>query len=153
MLLQILKEIGPYLAVILSLLFVVWRARGILDKYGNKLDQIINTTNVNTNLIGNLSHVLTEREVINSDDLLRINEVYQASLNIQPLNPNPLTNDEITRLNNYINKSKHQLLNLTELEDFKSLVQKLKDEYPDAASTTKLVNYAAFLTGTHGNST
>ena len=97
--------------------------------------------------------MLTENKVISSGDLLRINEVYQNSLNIEPINPNPLSNDEIQRLNNYINKSKHQLLSPVELEDFKVLAQKLIDEYPDAANTTKIANYAAFISGTYGQST
>ena len=152
MLLDVLREIGPYL-VILTLFLLGWRIRGRLDKYDNKLDQIIDTTNVNSNLIGNLSHVLVKKKVLSSDDLIEINKTYVESLKIQRLNPNPITKEELDRVNGYISKAKHSLLTPAEFKDFKELVRKLQIENPDVASTAKLANYVAFISGTYGDST
>lgn len=151
--LDILKEIGPYLAAVLLIGGLGWKASRIFLRYEQKLEQIITSSNNNTNLIGALTGMLADNKVISSGDLIKINGVLVSSLQIQPLNPNPISPEELARLNGYIQKAEHELLTQAELVDFKALLLVLKAEKPNDVLVNKLINYSAFISGTYGQST
>ena len=148
---QILTLVG----VIVAIIGVPWYLRGRFAKLDNrltsvenKLNELIRSNNTLNNLSGTLIHLLHDKKIMDDDDFKSILGSYTKALNVQEISPNPLSPEELDRLNSYIRKAKSgDFFSADEVEDYNALVQELNKERGDDPNVWPLVALGAFLLG------
>lgn len=101
-----------------------------------------------SNLVGIILNILRKGKLISEDDMTTITQEQMKLQQVEPFKQNPLTDEEVQKLNSVINKAKHaKHLTADEVQEFVEIVEKMQDEMPDERIVWTLSNIAAFLGG------
>ena len=106
-------EIITLIGVLVAIIGVPWYLRGRFAKLEMrvgrvelKLNELIRSSNTLNNLSGTLIHLLHNKGIMDDDDFKTILGSYTKALDVQEISPNPLSPEELDRLNSYIRKAK-----------------------------------------------
>lgn len=152
---EIIIEIITLLGVLVAIIGVPWYLRGLFAKsevrvgrVEQKLNELIRSSNTLNNLSGTLIHLLHDKKIMDDDDFKNILGSYTKALDVQEISPNPLSPEELDRLNYYIRKAKNgDFFSAEEVEDYNALVSQLNKERGDDPNVWPLVALGAFLLG------
>ena len=148
-------EIITLIGVLVAIIGVPWYLRGRFAKLEMrvgrvelKLNELIRSSNTLNNLSGTLIHLLHNKGIMDDDDFKTILGSYTKALDVQEISPNPLSPEELDRLNSYIRKAKSgEFFSADEVEDYNTLVSELNKERGDDPSVWPLIALGAFLLG------
>ena len=113
-----------------------------------KLNELIRSSNTLNNLSGTLVHLLHEKKIMDDDDFSRVLGAYTEALDIHEISPNPISPEEVGRLNSYIRKARNgEFFSSDEVQDYNALVSELNREKGDDPNVWPLVALGAFLLG------
>jgi hypothetical protein len=119
-----------------------------VNRIRDGLNSIIGQSNNMLGLFGTLIGLLAKRETIDKEDFGNIIKDFTVIGRISEINVNPLSREEIDRLNGYIRKARQGgAFTRPEVEEYNELVTRLEEEKPDDPNIWPLVALAAFLLG------
>ncbi len=132
--------------------FLAWFFGRKFSSLEHKLAQLCTNHNSLSNLVGIMLNILRKGKLINEDELTAITQEQMKLQQVEPIKPNPLTDEEVQNLNSVINKAKHaKHLTADEVQEFIETVEKMQDETPNSPVVWSLSNVAAFLGGMYLN--
>lgn len=148
-------EIITLIGVLIAIIGVPWYLRGRFarlevqaGRIELKLNELIRSSNTLNNLSGTLIHLLHDKKIMDDDDFKSILGSYTKALDVQEISPNPLSPEELARLNSYIRKAQSgDFFSAVEVEDYNALVSELNKERGDDPNVWPLVALGAFLLG------
>lgn len=148
-------QILTLIAVIISIIGVPWYLRGYLGRLEQRMARLEQRMtrldqqgNGLLNITGKILDVLLRGRLITGDDLQVILANFAEMSRIVEMHPNPLSEEELRRLNEYIRKAKRgELFTPAEVEDYNRLVSVLEKERSDDPNVWPLVALGAFLLG------
>ena len=148
-------DVITLIGVIVAIIGVPWYLRGHfaklearLNRVELKLNELIRSSNTLNNLSGTLIYLLHNKKIMDDNDFSNILGSYTKALNIQEISPNPISPEELARLNSYIRKAQSgDFFSAVEVEDYNTLVSELNKERGDDPNVWPLVALGAFLLG------
>jgi hypothetical protein len=148
---QILSLIG----IIVAIVGVPWYLRGHFarleaqaNRTESKLNELIRVSNTLSSLNGTLINLLHAKKILDDDNFRTVLGTFTKALNVQEISPNPLSPEELQRLNGYVRKAQRgDFFNSAEVEDYNTLVRTVEHEKPNDPNIWPLVALGAFLLG------
>ena len=148
-------EIITLVGVVVAIVGIPWYLRGRFAKLDArvgrieaKLNELIRSSNTLNSLSGTLVHLLHEKDIMGDDDFKNVLGSYTRALDVKEISPNPLSQDQLDRLNSYIRKAQNgEFFSSAEVEDYSAMVADLNRERGDDPSVWPLVALGAFLSG------
>lgn len=148
-------DIITLIGVVVAIIGVPWYLRGRFaklearfNKVELKLNELVQLSNTLNNLSGILVSLLYSKKIMDDKDFSSILGNYTKALNIQEISPNPISPEELARLNKYIRKAQNgESFSAAEVEDYNALVKELNKEKGDDPNIWPLVALGAFLLG------
>ncbi|MBI4285945.1 MAG: hypothetical protein HY670_08645 [Chloroflexi bacterium] len=119
-----------------------------IDEIRDGINQTIRQSNGMLGLFGTLIGLLSEQGIIEKKNFGPILKDFAQIGRIGEIHPNPLSLEEVTRLNGYIRRAQQGgLFTREEVEEYNSLVRKLEQEKPNNPDVWPLLALAALLSG------
>ena len=142
--LPILTLIG----VIVAIVGVPWYLSRRFARIEAKLNEVIRVSNTLNSLNGTLINLLHSKKILDDDEFKTIVGTFTRALDVHEISPNPLSPEELQRLNSYIRRAQQgDFFSSSEVEDYNALVRYMEREKPNDANIWPLVALGAFLLG------
>jgi len=147
----IVAVVATFITVITSTVIIVrhfTKLENKVDRIRDGVNQNIRQSNGILGLFGTLIGLLGKKGVVAQEDFGSILKDFTEIGHISEINPNPLSREEVDRLNGYIRKAQQgSIFTSEEVQEYTELVEKLETEKPDDPNVWPLIALGAFLLG------